>query len=411
MNRMKIFSTILLALTTATSSACTGLLPFTISAPLQAQYTPAAPLASQTPVIVKPTETVSEPLPSATLSTNTAARPTGVASQSPAILLFGIGMHVEPFGAVPSKLVGENLPGFVKKGNYHERAFFERHVRDIQTVAEIIERHSGRMTVQAQTPFTQVAIETGNSVLADLAASGNEIALHFHEDAHLGKNSERLPVRTWCAVMKEEIATVRQASGVAQIRYWSGGNLYPAVLDAAACAGLDINSDWKSPRTQTTPLELTGIHPWRPSGGTDGIDTQWFSQHDPFGKIVYLPEGLYERDDFASMRRSQSPDGDPAYFDFLAQSLRASLAAAQPGQVNVFHFTLHPAEFRGDPAHPYATLERFLSEVIDPLVASGQVRWATFSEMADAYHAWEQAHPGLEPLAAAASDQELLLGQ
>ncbi len=152
---------------------------------------------------------------------------------------------------------------------------------------------------------------------------------------------------------------------------------------------MDVNSDWKNPHTQTTPLELTGIHPWRPSGGTDGTDLRLFAQFNPQAEIVYLPEGLFEREDFASMRRSQAPDGDQAYFDFLAQSLHASLAAAQPGQVNVFHFTIHPGEFRGDPAHPFETIERFLSEVVDPLVASGQIRWATFSEMADAFRAWE----------------------
>jgi hypothetical protein len=32
-------------------------------------------------------------------------------------------------------------------------------------------------------------------------------------------------------------------------------------------------------------------------------------------------------------------------------------------------------------------IEKFLTEVVDPLVASGQVQWATYSEMADAYAA------------------------
>jgi len=34
---------------------------------------------------------------------------------------------------------------------------------------------------------------------------------------------------------------------------------------------------------------------------------------------------------------------------------------------------------------------------VDPLVASGQVKWATFSEMADASTAWQSAHPGIDP--------------
>lgn len=311
-------------------------------------------------------------------------------SAGPAVLLFTIGMHIEP--------LGQTAQGYDSgKADYHDDAFFLRHVQDIQTVTAIVEAHGGRMTIQAQSPFTDVAIESGNTILTDLAARGHEIALHFHEDAHLGKNSETLPVETWCDVMKEEIALIQQASGVSDIRYWSGGNLYTNIYDAAECAGLNVNSDWKNPKTQSTDLALVGVNPWRPSGGTNGTDFSLFAQHDPNGAVVFLPEGQYDETNFASMRRSDDAGGDEAYFEYLEQSLLASLAAAEPGKVNVFHFTVHPGEFRGDPAHPFAVIEKFLTEVVDPLVTSGQVQWATFSEMADAQAAWEAANPGVDP--------------
>ncbi len=301
-----------------------------------------------------------------------------------AVLYFTIGMHIEP--------MGETAQGFASggKGDYHNPQFFERHVQDILSVAQIVEAHGGRMTIQAQSPFTSVAIQSGETILADLAARGHEIALHFHEDAHLGKNSSALSVQQWCDVMKQEIALITQASGVTEVRYWSGGNLYPNVYEAAECAGLSVNSDWKNPQTQTTDLSLVGVNPWRPAGGTDGTDFTLFTQHDPNGAIIFLPEGQYDKNNFASMRRSQDAGGDEAYFDYLAQSLYASLEAAQPGKVNVFHFTIHPGEFRGSPQAPFAVIENFLTEVVDPLVASGQVQWMTLSEMADAYAETEQ---------------------
>jgi hypothetical protein len=316
-------------------------------------------------------------------------------------------MHIEPHGAIPSQLVGlpqKQIPAASpgrRSADYNQLAFFERSVQDLQTLAQIIEQHSGRMTIQAQTPFTQVAIDNQDPILSSLAQAGHEIALHFHEDAHLGRNSTGLPVETWCAVLKEEIALVEQASGVGEIEYWSGGNLYPRLFEAAACAGLQVNSDWKNPKTQSSPIELTGVHPWRPAGGTDGEDFSQLTSHDPQGPIVFLPEGQYSRGDFASMRRSETAGGDQAYFDFLEQSLLDSLEAAQAGKVNVFHFTVHPGEFRGDPAQPFQVIERFLSEVVDPLVQTGQVRWATFSEMSAAYQAWEQANPAVDPFAQA----------
>ncbi len=299
------------------------------------------------------------------------------------VLLFTIGMHIEP--------LGETAQGVQSgKGDYHQPAFFEKHVQDILAVTQIVEAHGGRMTIQAQSPFTTVAIESGNTILADLAARGHEMSLHFHEDAHLGKNDESLSVKQWCDVMKQEISLITQASGVTDIRYWSGGNLYVDIYDAAQCAGLDVNSDWKNPQLQETPLEFVGVNPWRPSGGTDGVNLTAFTQHDPNGAVVFLPEGQYDKSNFASMRRSDNAGGDEAYFEFLKESLYASLEAAQAGKTNVFHFTVHPGEFRGDPQHPFDVIEKFLTEVVDPLVASGDVQWAAFSEMADAYIATEK---------------------
>ena len=312
-------------------------------------------------------------------------------NNSPAVLYFTIGMHIEPMGETAQGYSGG------KGGDYHQPQFFDHHVQDILTVTQIVEAHGGRMTIQAQSPFTSVAVESGSTILADLAARGHELALHFHEDAHLGKNDDALSVQQWCNVMKEEIALIKQASGVTDVRYWSGGNLYPDVYEAAACAGLDVNSDWKNPNIQETDLSLVGVNPWRPAGGTDGTEFTLFTQHDPNGAVVFLPEGQYDKTDFASMRRSDSAGGDEAYFEYLKESLYASLDAAQAGKVNVFHFTVHPGEFRGSPQHPFEVIEKFLTEVVDPLVASGQVKWAAFSEMADAYAAWEQANPGVAP--------------
>ncbi|MCS6860741.1 MAG: hypothetical protein NZT92_10535 [Abditibacteriales bacterium] len=48
---------------------------------------------------------------------------------------------------------------------------------------------------------------------------------------------DALPFEQWVAVMKEEIDWLKKA-GATRIRYWSGGNLYPNVLEAASRATL-----------------------------------------------------------------------------------------------------------------------------------------------------------------------------
>ncbi len=305
------------------------------------------------------------------------------------VLLFGIGLHIEPQGTTHQGIKSG-------KGDYQVQAFFDLHVQQIRTVVDMINRHGGTVTIQAQSPFTDVVIASQNPVLKDLAGTGNEIALHFHEDAHLGKNSSKKSVKQWCTVMLEEMDLVRQASGVETINYWSGGNLYPQLFNAADCAGLSINSDWKNPQSQSTDLRMVGIHPWRPAGGTDGTNFDEISMHDPAGPVIFLPEGLYDREDFASSRRSEETGSDEAYFKYLEQSFLDSLSAAESEKVNVFHFTIHPGEFRGNASHPFEVIEKFLTEVIDPQVRSGKVKWATFSEMADTFVSWETDHPSVD---------------
>jgi acetyl esterase/lipase len=319
-----------------------------------------------------------------------AATATTVPVETP--LLFGIGVHIEPVGATAQTAGSPGAPG-----GYNTAQAFERAVEDIQAVAGIVEAHDGRLTIQSQSPFTTTAVREGSTALADWEDAGHEIGLHFHEDAHLGKETASLPVERWCEVMREEVGFLHDA-GVEEVAYWSGGNLYPDLLEAAECAGLSVNSDWKNPATQETAPELAGTVPWRPSGGTDGTDVTAFATHDPDGPVVFLPEGAYDRTDYASGRREMTDD---EYFAYLEASLLASIESAEAGKVNVFHFTVHPGEFRGNASDPFGVMERFLAEVVDPLVAEGKVEWATFSEMAAAFARWEDANPGADPRAGA----------
>jgi len=195
-------------------------------------------------------------------------------------------------------------------------------------------------------------------LFAGLEERGHEIALHFHEDAHLGRNGGSLPVETWAKVMQEEIDWIKKA-GATRVSYWSGGNLYPGVLDAAAQAGLDVMSDYKNPRTQKDDERLLSVQPWRPAAGPVEGDLAGFAAHGPDGKIICLPNGVFERVDHSAMRRSADTGGDYPYFDALTRGLELSLKAARPDRVNVFHITVHAGEFRGgrgpDPSQSLTT--------------------------------------------------------
>jgi len=153
-------------------------------------------------------------------------------------------------------------------------------------------------------------------------------------------------------------------------------------------------SDYKNPHVQRSDEQLQGVSPWRPSAGPKEGDVAAFARHGPKGKVIYLPVGIYPTVDFAAMKRAGD---DSKYFDLMTEGLEQSLRAARKDRANVFHVTVHPGEFRGGPREPYGVIERWLAEVVDPLVKAGKVRWATFSEMADAFTKWEAAHPGVDP--------------
>ena len=317
------------------------------------------------------------------------------------VLLFGIGVHIEPFGAQVSSITIEAgaRPRTLDPNqmDYNRRPDFERHVEDLLNLATAVEYHNGLLTVQAQTAFTTSAIRFDNSILSDFEDSGHEIGLHFHENVHLGNGDENLSPDVWTAVMQEQIELIYRAGVENPTNYWSGGNLYPQVLQAAANAGLSINSDWKNPNTQSTPELLMGVHPWRPAGGTNGEDVGAFATHDPKGSVIFLPGGIVDPVAFANKNLIKQEEGLEGWLDVLETALLSSLDAARSDRVNVFHFTVHPGEFVGDPNDPYEILSDFLDDVIDPLVASGRVQWATFSQMAEAFEVWEARHPGVDP--------------
>jgi peptidoglycan/xylan/chitin deacetylase (PgdA/CDA1 family) len=310
------------------------------------------------------------------------------AADNGGVLLIGLGVHVEPFGAVPSQLVGGGPRFTGQKGmnlDYNNRVLFQRHARDLADLASVMEKHGGRLTVQVQTPFTTVAAQDNNALLASLESKGHEVALHFHEDAHLGKNCESRPVQTWSAVMSEEIAAIRK-TGVRQVRTWSGGNLYSGLLEAGAGAGLSVYSDWKDPTSQAADSTTFGLQPWRPAAGPNPADMSLFAQNDTNGKIVFLPWGLSSTGGLFGPGKTK---GD-AMFGTLKDSINLSLSKTVPGRVNTLHFVVHPGEITGLNGAPYASLDKWLTEFIDPLVAAGRVRWATYGEMADAYRTWEK---------------------
>ena len=83
-------------------------------------------------------------------------------------------------------------------------------------------------------------------------------------------------------------------------------------------------------------------------------------------------------------------------FDYVTVALRNSLDAVTEGQVNAFYGTLHPGDFfgPGSDEDKLQVWDQWLTAVVDTLVADGRIQWATMSDIADAFIAWEESCGG-----------------
>lgn len=57
---------------------------------------------------------------------------------------------------------------------------------------------------------------------------------------------------------------------------------------------------------------------------------------------------------------------------------------------------MHPSDFfgPGSDEEKLQVWDKWLTTVVDPLVADGRIQWATMSDIADAFMAWEESCGG-----------------
>ncbi|MDZ7725622.1 MAG: hypothetical protein U5R06_23060 [candidate division KSB1 bacterium] len=166
--------------------------------------------------------------------------------------------------------------------------------------------------------------------------------------------------------------------------------------------GMHTLSAFKNKNTQKS-YDYLFTNPWRPSVGNALADISTFTQHDPDGKLIYLPgvgSNLTKRHERVPLKVQR----------FVGQFIKH----ADPERVNVMNLVLHVDAFEAEnpaddsnyihvkPDGSMTHSEEFeqhleywddmLTTVIDPLVQTGYLQWNTGSEIADAFIAWESRY-------------------
>lgn len=253
-----------------------------------------------------------------------------------------------------------------------------RRARVIEALSAMLAAHGAALTLQPGSTFIEAAAVWDPGWFAAREAEGMSWSVHVHNESD-GETALEKAVRTSLHDYRDAGLDVNDLNGGFSLGIWQ----------RMAAAGIQSVTAFKNPDTQLD-LALPLVQPWRPADGTGAADEAAFSTHDPDGPVIYLPgSGVRE--------------ADHARFASFAQAHLAQVRQhARAGFVNTWYFMEHVDGFGPDVhdadfdayladglAADVAAIEAGLTTVIDPLVASGQVVYATPDAMRVAFQRWE----------------------
>ena len=228
-----------------------------------------------------------------------------------------------------------------------------------------------------------VTIGVTSGAIPELAAwteQGHEVAL-FIDEALLFDNPTTPPAYgTWLSALHDLRDEVETACAC-DVTTWSGGEWYERLFDVAAELGFTTTLDWQD-ELGRIPEALAVENPWTP-GESDSVEG--LTQFDPNGSVVYLPAGYYPASCSQSTLVQNPPT--PETLAFATQALYQSLSASVDAKANVVQIAFATDSMISEDA-AFLELETWLTDVVDPLVASRKLLPSTAAETAAAYRTW-----------------------
>ncbi|MBM4391202.1 MAG: hypothetical protein FJ090_08775 [Deltaproteobacteria bacterium] len=271
------------------------------------------------------------------------------------MLQLGMFVHVEDIAEI------ENSPD-----NFTRRAVV------LERLAETLAAHEAKLTYQVDVTFAQGVANWDPDYVDRVAALGGGWSSHIHNESEGAEAVE--------AAARDAAERYREI-GVEPTDINGGFQL--ALYERFAAAGYWSMSAFKDPGTQAG-LPRDSVLPWRPRDGTGTGDVDAFLAHDDEGPLVYLGGGM------------QSEPAHDRVAEVARRRLSQLLAHAVDGEINTAYLVTHVDQFSplvdddadwdayiddGRLDADLAQYDAMLSEVVDPLVEAGHVRWATSGEM------------------------------
>ncbi len=293
-----------------------------------------------------------------------------------------------PVLVVAFQLHIEEGPG---RGTYYDqdRSTFEWYAEVLDRLASTFEAHGAKLSVQTEKNFARADVLFNRLVLRDLVSRGHGVGVQ----SHMGHHMRELGLTTDAqklAYTREVKEAVALALGSEPTNLGGGFEMDNVCLLGAVRGGLWFSSMTavEKPYHQQTGRAPTWLHPWilPPTQMIDLSDPRWMV-HDDSGGLVYIPGWFWNSGDFEVDCRS---GGD--CFQDATESLMRALSSVDERFVNVWWASSHlyqTGASEDEVGRVLQAYDRWLMEVVDPLVADGRVVWMTFDEVTQLYLRWE----------------------
>jgi hypothetical protein len=280
----------------------------------------------------------------------------------------------------------------------------------LEKLSAVLHRHGGALTIQPEMQWLEGAEvnarQTGqaNRITRMAQQSGVQFSTHTHGPTCVDSQgtayglsdcqqhpeySKDVSASATLAYIQARQQALQRVTG--QFPTDHNGNFDLSTFTGLQSMRVATISGFKDRRDQSG-LPSLYTNPWRPAGTAAAGTLDGFLQHDPNGPVVYLPG--------AGVTLTRSPGRLP---DQLARVTSQVLRFADPGRVNTFYTILAETAFSppaGTERSAYYSgggldrdlggIESMLTVLIDPLVATGYIKWASLPEMGAAYLAQEK---------------------
>lgn len=260
---------------------------------------------------------------------------------------------------IVSMMHAEDRPWFMQ-----DQARFTGHAQNLRTLANRFSSHGAKLAFQPDWTFIEGAEQWDPGLFTWLLDQGMGVDAHTH-----ARNGHTL----------ESVADMLKENGVPEVRVGNGHFNKPVLV------GMNMFWAFSQPQKTTGHPYFEGICAYKDSQ-TGEVDRSTivfrpaqsgdWHMHDPSTPVCYIGGG---------------PMGALKSFVQLEEMLRFRAQRTKPGYINVmyWHDSAHNYGPSPQAAQRIDRWDAFLGGVVDPLVAGGAVRWATFSEILDAYLALE----------------------